>query len=123
MTWEIEFEDRGDYLLVRVTGENSRDTVMGYNAALMRHCEQSGHSRVLIHEQLDGPRLSVVELFVMLEEGSRSMRGKFQAIALVDEQMGDTAGFAEDVGVNRGLPMAMFDTMGAAEAWLAGRKA
>ena len=118
MPWDIEFEDRADYLFVHVTGDNSRETILQYTQAMLRHCEESGHKRVLILERLNGPRLSVVELFTLLDEGSRRALGKFLAIAFVDEQMGDTADFAENVAVNRGMPIAIFDNLDAAEAWL-----
>lgn len=121
MTWEIEFEEREGYLFVRVAGENSRDNVLAYTGAMLRYCEEHGHSLVLIHECLDGPRLSIVELFGLMEEGSRRALGKFRAIAFVDERMGDTAQFAEDVAVNRGMPIGMFDNLDSAEAWLLGR--
>ena len=120
MSWEIEFEECEDYLFVRVTGENSRDTVFAYTQDMLHRCEETGHNRVLIHERLSGPRLSIVELFGLLEEGSRRAMGKLQAIAFVDEDMGATAEFAENVAVNRGMPMATFDNVDAAKAWLAG---
>ena len=122
MSYEIEFEDRDGYLFVGVTGENSRDTVLAYTREMLRHCMASGQNRVLIHERLEGPRLSMIELFGMLDEGSRQLLGKFRAIAFVDEAMGETADFAENVAVNRGMPMAVFDSVEKAEAWLAEKK-
>ena len=119
MSWEIEFEERDTYLFVRVTGENSPEAVLNYTEAMLRHCQETGYNRVLIHERLRGPRLSIVELFGLLAEGSRRAMGKLQAIAYVDEDMGATAEFAENVAVNRGMPMATFDNVDAAKAWLA----
>lgn len=121
MSYEIEYEERDGYLFVRVTGENSRETVAAYCRDMLRHCALSGHDRVLIHECLEGPRLSIIELFGLLDEGSREMLGKFQAIAFVDEAMGETTEFAENVAVNRGMPIALFDSVTKAEAWLAGQ--
>lgn len=54
----------------------------------------------------------------MVAEGSMKAIGKFDAIAYVDEKMGQMADFAETVAVNRGMPVAMFDNLGDAEAWL-----
>lgn len=120
MTYQLEFEERANYLYVRVTGKNSRDTVLAYTQEMLRHCEAAGRKHVLINECLEGPRLSIVELFGLLDEGSQRAMGRFRAIAFVDEQMGDTADFAENVAVNRGMPIAFFDNMAAAEVWLAG---
>ena len=120
MSWSIDFEEDDGFLVVRVTGENSREAVMGYAQEMLRYCEEHGHRRVLVEERLEGPRLSMIELFGLLDEGSRRMIGRFKAIAFVDEKMSDTKEFAEDVAVNRGIPIAVFDDKSAAEAWLTG---
>ena len=67
---------------------------------------------------LEGPRLDVMEVFSLVSEGSMKALGKFDAIAYVDEQMGSMAEFAETVAVNRGMPIAVFDTVEEAKEWL-----
>jgi len=123
MSYQIEFEERSAYLFARVTGEDSSDTVLRYMEDILRECEKTGCPRVLIHECLEGPRLSFLELFDLLSEGSRRAIGKFRAVALVDEKMGDTAEFAEDVAVNRGLPMRVFDDVETASQWISEKSA
>lgn len=118
MSYSISFQRRPEYLYVRVTGENSRDNVMGYLADLERECEAIECFRVLVDERLEGPRLPEMEVFAIASEGSKKALGKFEAIAYVDEQMGDMAQFAETAAVSRGMPVAIFSNVEDADRWL-----
>jgi hypothetical protein len=81
-------------------------------------CKRRNCFSVLINEKLEGPRLGVMDIFSLVSEGSMKVRGLFEAIAYVDERMGELAKFAETVAVNRGMPIATFDKVEDASEWL-----
>ena len=118
MSYELTIEKHDNYLHARVTGENTRDNVFGYMQDVVTACNLHNCFRVLIEERLEGPRFSPMEIFDMISEGSLNALGFFEAIAYVDEQMGETAAFAETVAVNRGLPMMTFESVAAAQEWI-----
>ena len=116
--YELEIEQRADYLFIRVTGQNSTETVQSYMQDIKLACQQRDCFRVLIDEQLDGERLDTLEIFSLTSEGAMRALGIFQAIAYVDPHMGEMATFAETVAVNRGMPFKSFSSVAAAERWL-----
>lgn len=118
MSYEIEFEQRPLYLAARVTGENSAENVVRYMEDVRGKCESTGCRYVLVHECLEGPRLSVLELYKLLSDGVARTRGSFGGLALVDESMGDTSEFAETVATNRGMPLRVFHDVETATQWI-----
>lgn len=118
MAYEIQFETRPNYLFARITGDNSSEAVFSYMQDILGKCEEISCFNVLIHECLVGPRLSILELYELMSEGSKRGLGKFHSVAFVDERMGDAAVFAENVGVNRGMPVTMFDDVEEATRWI-----
>jgi len=121
MAFDLKLEETTAYLHAVVTGDNTKDDVVGYLQALMHECRLRGTARVLIEERLTGPRLGPVDVFDIAAQGSNEAAGIMQAIAFVDVYaIGDTMKFAEDVAVNRGLPIRMFDSVVDAEVWLVG---
>lgn len=75
--------------------------------------------KILIEENLEGPRLNVMEILQLIShESIKSMR-LFTAIAYVDVKAeGNSMNFIEDAAVNRALPVKIFPTVDAAEKWL-----
>jgi len=119
LTYALAFEQKPKYLHVVVTGFNSRETVLRYWDELIRECKTRDCFRVLVEERLDGPRLGTMEVFRLANEGATRHQGVFRALAYVDvNAVGDRMHFAEDVGVNRGVPVRVFDTVAEAEKWL-----
>jgi len=118
MNYQISVEQRPSYLYVTVTGTNSKETVMAYLQDIVAECEQRDCFRILVDERLEGPRLEMMDVFSVADQGSAKARGQFDAIAFVDEKMGDMSEFAESVAVNRGLPMRIFSNVGDAERWI-----
>jgi len=123
MSYEITFSQRSDYVHATVTGTNSRETVFNYMADVLAECKKLDCFRVLIEERLEGPRLQAMEVFSISSEGSMEVLGIFDAIAYVDEQMGEMRHFVGTVAINRGRPIGAFATVPEAEAWLARRRA
>jgi hypothetical protein len=118
LSYEISFSDHPDYIHALVTGENSRESVVGYMEDVLRECKDRNYFRLLIEERLEGPRLEAMDVFTISSEGSMKVLGLFEAIAYVDENMGEMRDFVETVAVNRGLPIATFATIPEAELWL-----
>ena len=118
MAYNVEFDNRASYVYALVTGDNSAETVFAYMDEVTARCEELDCFRVLVHECLVGPRLSHMEVFDIISEGAMRALGKFDAVAFVDEKMGDVSSFAENVAINRGMPIAMFPSVAAAEVWI-----
>ena len=121
MAYQLKMEQKPKYLHFMVTGHNSPETVESYMGEVMRACAAHGHPRVLIEEQLEGPRLGTMEVFQLVAKGSKRYRGVFEALAFVDLNADDgVMRFAEDVAVNRGIPVRVFRKFDGAETWLLG---
>ena len=119
MTYKLTIDQKPTYLHAIVTGRNSRENVARYLEEILRECTARSCSRVLIEERLEGPRLGTLDVFEIASEGRSKTQGKLKAIAYIDVNAeGDLMQFAEDVAVNRGLPMAVFATVADAEKWL-----
>jgi hypothetical protein len=122
MHYQISFERKSAYLHVTVRGENTKENVVAYLKEIREACRRSDCFRVLIEERLEGPRLDVMDVFAIASEGSMDALGVYEAIAYVDVNAGELMGFAETVAVNRGMPVAVFQSVTDAELWLRAQK-
>ena len=119
MAFQVRIEERPTYRHGLVTGDNSPDSVSGYMETVLRECTARQCFRVLIEERLAGPRLGTLQVFGLVSRGSERFRGVLQAMAYVDvNATGDLMGFAENVAVNRAVPVRVFASVAAAEEWL-----
>jgi hypothetical protein len=119
MTYTLRIEPKASYLHAIVTGVNSLENVTGYLEELARECAARECFRVLIEERLEGPRLKTMDVFRVASQSGKPLVSEMRAIAFVDvNAVGDMMQFAEDVAVNRGLPVRMFRTVAQAEQWL-----
>lgn len=121
MAYKCIVENRGKYLYIEVTGTNSRETVLDYMKEVLAAAEKHDCYRVLINERLTGPRLDAMEVYNLASEGAMRLLGRFEAIAYVDEQMGELGDFVESVSVNRGMPLAFFSNVEDAREWIESR--
>jgi hypothetical protein len=86
---------------------------------VLRECTARQCFRVLVEERLEGPRLGTMQIFDMVATGSERFLGVFKALAYVDvNAQGDLMRFAENVAVNRAIPVRVFQTVAGAEKWL-----
>src|SRR4030095_15213658 len=109
MAFALKFSEKARYLHAVVTGDNTKDDVVGYLHALMHECRLRGTTRLLIEKRLAVPRLGPFYVFDIAAQGSTEAAGIVQAIAFIDVYaVGDAMKFAENVAVNRGLPIRMF---------------
>lgn len=119
MAYELKVEQKPGYLHFTVTGRNTPDNVTRYMQEVMQECAARRCPRVLIEENLEGPRLGTMEVFTMVTAGSKRFHGMLEALAFVDlNAEGGVMRFAEDVAVNRGIPVRVFRTVDGAEKWL-----
>lgn len=119
MSYQLKVEQKSGYLHFTVTGRNTQDNVVRYMQEVMHECGARRCFRVLIEERLEGPRLGTMEVFTMVTAGARRYHGVLEAMAYVD--VNADAGvmrFAEDVAVNRSIPVKVFRTIDGAEKWL-----
>jgi len=119
MAYALQVTQEPTYLHFVVTGQNSKETILGYVEEINQECAARKCFRVLIEERLDGPRLSIMDVFELVQNVTCKARGLYKAIAYVDvNSVSNTMKFAEDACVNRALPNAVFPTVSDAEKWL-----
>jgi hypothetical protein len=123
MTYVLTFEQNHGWLRAVARGRNTPENVVGYLGAVLRECQARGCIDVLIEERLEGPRLGTLDVFEIASRQDKPWPGALRSIAYVDMNRGPGTlmQFAEDVAVNRGVPVRMFATVAEAEAWLRGR--
>jgi hypothetical protein len=116
---QLAIHEKPGYLHVTVRGRNSVENVTSYIEEIARECSARQCSRILVEERLVGPRLNTFEVFDIVAKGSARSRGLFKAIAYVDVNgAGDLMKFAETVGINRDMPLAVFASVADAEKWI-----
>jgi len=121
MSYRLEIAQRAGYLHFIVTGTNSRESVEAYLREVGTTCEARRCRRVLIEERLEGPRLGTMDVFAIASGGNAQAAARFDAIAFVDVNAGNgLMKFAEDVAVNRSVPVKVFATVEEAARWLEG---
>lgn len=119
MGYQLTIEQKPSYLHIIVTGQNTRENVMQYMEEVMRECTSRNCGYVLVEERLDGTRLGTFDVFSMVSEGATQFLGRFKAMAYVDVNGdGGLMQFAENVAVNRGIPIQIFSHVPDAEKWL-----
>lgn len=119
MSYILTLHQTPHYLHAVVTGPNTRENIVGYLADILSECEARDYDRVLIEECLEGPRLGTLDVFEIVQKGSKDAFRRLDAIAYVDVNAeGDLMRFAETVAINRGLRVAVFKTVSDAETWL-----
>ena len=122
MAYQLEIIEKPTYLHFIVTGQNSKETILGYAEEILQECTARNKFRVLIEEHLDGPRLSITDVFELVMNVTSRQRGLFKVIAYVDVNAVDNSmKFAEDASVNRALPLVVFSNVADAEKWLMNR--
>lgn len=118
MSYDLIIDKKHNYLHAKVMGQNSEENVKRYLEEVVQKCNDAKCPRLLIEEQLEGPRLSTHSVFDIVSEGSANSLGLFKAIAYVDVKAeGGLMKFAETVAVNRGLPIRVFPTVAEAKKW------
>lgn len=121
MKYSFEKFVRDGFLHARIQGDNDVPTTRRYIGDLVRACEEENCVYVLVEENLEGPRLSVTEIFSIISERVAEVRSAIRVMAFVDaspERLKSNVQFGETVSVNRGMTVKVFDTLKEAETWL-----
>jgi hypothetical protein len=122
MSYELEIIPKDGYLHIKVTGHNTRENAVRYLDEILAECKSRKCGRILIEEDLRGPRLGIADVFEIAAKASVNAIGVVKSLAYVDvNAKDDTMKFAETVGVNRGMPARVFKTVTEAEIWMAAR--
>lgn len=121
MAYQLTVEQKTGYLHIRVSGENSPETVRSYLQEVLSVCLQRNCPIVLIEEHLRGPGLGVLDIHQIASEGSKRTWPTVRQIAYVDTNKEHSLAnmqFAETVAVNLGVNVKVFPTAKEAEEWL-----
>jgi len=122
-SYSISIEQRQRYLYVTVTGSNSAATIARYIADVRSACIRLHMSKVLVVGNLEGPAVSMLDLYKVVTTGSdESMGIRLQAayVELNPLRSDDNMRMAENVARTRGIPVRTFRDVETAEAWLLG---
>ena len=119
MSYELSIESKGSYLHATVTGQNGRETILGYFEGIRQACRSRDCYRVLVEERLEGPRFSLPEVFQLASEVSAMSGATFEALAYVDvnAESDSVQQIAAQV-VQPGAAVGVFVTVAEAERWL-----
>lgn len=121
MAYELTLAATADWLHATITGRNSIGNVDTYMKEVFDACWHAECSKLLIEERLEGPRLSMLDVFKVASKRAEAARGHLMAIAYVDHYAeGDQMKFAETVARNRGSNVKVLPTVADAEVWLKG---
>ncbi len=119
MTYKLMVSQKTTYLHIIATGELSVENVLRYFEEIHNECTARNCFRILIEENLHGPRLSVLKVLELISEESKKSFGLFKAIAYVDiNAVNNSMNFIENAALNRGLPVKVFPSVVDAEKWL-----
>ena len=119
--YQLSIERHPTYLQATVTGDNTPGTVLRYMRDIRSECLRVDIFNVLIVVNLDGPGISMLELYKVIAAGSDSAVGLGMHVAYVDLNPihSDTNMLlAENVAMTRGIPVRTFRTVDDARAWL-----
>jgi len=123
VTYSITCDRREGYLLVRVQGPNTPETIRRYLEEMLLICLQEKCPNVLVEEALVGERLNLGSIFQIIEEKSPRSHPGLRLVAFVDVNASNPSNmkFAETVAYNRGVSLRVFETVAEAEVWMRGK--
>ena len=119
MSVELEFIQKPSYLHVKIYGLNTEKDIFTYAEEMRKECSKRNCYRLLVEENLQGPRMKAIQVYNVISKISEHFRGIFQQIAYVDiNRKDDMLKFEENLANDRGLPLRVFTTVKEAENWL-----
>lgn len=120
MDYSFRVESKSGYLHIRVRGDNLPSVISHYLREAYEACRESQCPNVLIEEFLEGPTLSVTEVFNLVSK-NLNVFPVVQRVAFVDANPAHDPArmeFAETVAVNRGMHLRHFSAVPEAVAWM-----
>ena len=123
MAYTLTTEQGPGYLHFRVTGLNTTETLSAYLRDVAETCARLKAQNVLVEENLEGPGLSLGQIFGVAASAGPEAAASIRRFAYVDTNPGHEPSrmrFAENVAANRGLNIRVFRTVDEARGWLTG---
>ncbi|HUR38095.1 MAG TPA: hypothetical protein VM222_01325 [Planctomycetota bacterium] len=120
-TYSFTAHKKDGYLHIVVRGTNDAATIRRYIQDGLAAAIDHSCPNLLIEEDLEGPRLSMGDIFQIVSEACRSAGTNVQRVAFVDVNPTHSLAnmkFAETVALNRGMGMNVFPNVPEAESWL-----
>ena len=121
MTYQLAIMKEPTYLHARVTGRNSPGAVRSYLADIYAACVDWNVGAVLIEENLEGPGLTLTEIYQVIADSSQQTWPHVRRLAFVDLHAAHRPGnirFGETVALNRGVNVRSFLDVESAKSWL-----
>ena len=121
MAYDLKTVREDGYLHASVTGDNTPEDVAAYLGRIREICIEHGLSRVLIEENLVGPRLAAIDIYDIVNAASVGVAPAIRRVAFVDtnaEHRFSNMKFAETVAVNRGVNVKVFRDVPSAVEWI-----
>ena len=121
MSYVLSVENKGAYLHITVTGDNTPENVANYLSEVRDKCVEHQCSHVLIEENLRGPSLGTGIIYKIVTEAGNQVWPVVRRIAYIDVNPKHNTGamqFAETVAVNRAVNVRLFSSVVDAEKWL-----
>ena len=121
MPYVLRVENKGAYLHITVTGDNTPENVAHYLSEVRDKCVEHHCSNVLIEENLKGPSLGTGVIYNIVTEAGNQVWPMVRRIAYTDvnpEHNTEAMQFAETVAVNRAVNIRLFSSVMDAEKWL-----
>jgi hypothetical protein len=121
MSYALSVENKGAYLHITVTGDNTPENVANYLSEVRDKCVEHQCANVLIEENLRGPGLGTGIIYNIVTEASNQVWPVVLRIAYLDVNPDHNMGsmqFAETVAVNRAVNMRLFSSFLDAQKWL-----
>jgi len=125
MSYALHVENKGKYLHIMVTGDNTPENVAHYLSEVRNKCVEHHCPNVLIEENLKGPSLGTGIIYNIITEAGNQVWPVIQRIAYIDvnpEHSMEAVQFAETVAVNRAVNVKLFFSVSDAEQWLGNRR-
>ena len=119
--YRISIEQRAQYLYATVEGANTPETIRRYMTEIREACVRLRVLNVLVVVNLQGPGVSMLDLYKVMALGSDEAIGSGLRVAYVErnpERSDANMFMAENVAMTRGIPVRTFRDVAAAEAWL-----
>ena len=120
MTYALTAEKDGEILRARATGKRTLETVLGLMRDIYEMNAQHRCSMILVDiAELEG-RLKTLDSFELVTTGFSSVRdgAVVKCAIVVGTELDDNYGYLENLAVNRGFNLKMFESTKGAEEWL-----
>jgi hypothetical protein len=119
--YHLSLERHPTYLHATVSGDNTPDTVLRYMMEIRAECLRVDVFNVLIVVNLDGPGISMLEVYKVIATTVDSAVGLGMHVAYVDLNLLHSDAnmlLAENVAMTRGIPVRTFRDVEQAREWL-----